>query len=51
VEALRQAGALDGTALRSLARYHRPKGLDPHGEVASEAVAEFDLTPVGELLG
>jgi L-asparaginase II len=51
VEALRQAGALDAAALRSLARYHRPKGLDPHGEAASEAVAEFDLTPVGELLG
>ena len=51
VEALRQAGALDGAALRSLARYHRPKGLDPHGEAVSEAVAEFDLTPVGELLG
>ncbi len=51
VEALRQAGALEGTALRSLARYHRPKGLDPHGEIASEAVAEFDLAPVGELLG
>jgi L-asparaginase II len=50
VEALRQAGALDAAALRSLARYHRPKGLDPHGEAASEAVAEFDLTPVGELL-
>ena len=51
VEALRQAGALEGAALRSLARYHRPKGLDPHGEAVSEAIAEFDLAPVGELLG
>jgi L-asparaginase II len=51
VEALRQAGVVEGVALRSLARYHRPKGLDPRGEAASEAIAEFDLAPVGELLG
>ena len=51
VEALRQTGALDGAALRSLSRYHRPKGLDPRGEGVSEAIAEFDLAPVGELLG
>ena len=31
VEALRQAGVLDGGALRELARYHRPVILDPHG--------------------
>ena len=31
VEALRQAGVLDGQALRVLARYHRPPMLDPHG--------------------
>jgi L-asparaginase II len=51
VEALRQTGALDGAALRALSRYHRPKGLDPRGEGVSEAIAEFDLAPVGELLG
>ena len=33
VEALRQAGVLDGQALRVLARYHRPTILDPHGRV------------------
>ena len=33
VEALRQAGVLDGGALRELARYHRPSTLDPHGRV------------------
>ena len=33
VEALRQAGVLDGGALRELARYHRPVILDPHGRV------------------
>ena len=49
VEALRQAGALDGQALRALARYHRPPSLDPHGQVGAEAVPEFDLAPVGEL--
>jgi L-asparaginase II len=49
VEALRQIGALDGQALRSLARYHRPPSLDPHGQVVAEAIPEFELAPVGEL--
>ncbi len=48
VEALRQAGVLDGQSLRVLSRYHRPAILDPHGRVAAEAVAAFDLAPVGE---
>jgi L-asparaginase II len=51
IEALRQAGALDSAALRALARYHRPTILDPHGRVGAEAVAEFELAPVGELIG
>ncbi len=51
VEALRQVGVLEGQALRVLARYHRPPDLDPHGRVAGEAVASFDLAPVGELTG
>ena len=51
VEALRQAGVLDGGALRDLARYHRPTILDPHGRVGAETIAEFDLAPVGELIG
>ena len=51
VEALRQAGVLDGGALRELARYHRPTVLDPHGRVAAETIAEFELAPVGELIG
>ena len=49
VEALRQVGALEGQALRSLARYHRPPSLDPHGQVVAEAIPEFELAPVGEL--
>jgi L-asparaginase II len=49
VEALHQVGALDGQPLRALARYHRPASVDPHGRAAGEAVAEFDLAPVGEL--
>ena len=49
VESIRQVGALDGQALRSLARYHRPPSLDPHGRVVAEAIPEFDLAPVGEL--
>ena len=51
VEALRQAGVLEGQALRLLARYHRPPYSDPHGRLAAEAVAEFELAPVGELVG
>jgi L-asparaginase II len=51
VEALRQAGVVDGGALRDLARYHRPTMLDPHGRVAAETIAEFELAPVGELIG
>jgi L-asparaginase II len=51
VEALRQAGAIDGAALRALARYHRPTILDPHGRVGAEAIAEFELAPMGELIG
>ncbi|HSL77977.1 MAG TPA: asparaginase [Candidatus Limnocylindrales bacterium] len=51
VEALRQVGVLDGQALRVLARYHRPTILDPHGRVGAESIAEFELAPVGELIG
>lgn len=50
VEALRQAGVLEGQALRSLARYHRPTTLDSHGRVAAEAVPDFELAPIGELV-
>ena len=51
VEALRQAGVLDAQALRVLARYHKPTILDPHGRVGAESIAEFQLAPVGELIG
>ena len=50
VEALRQANALQPAALRALARYHRPVSLDPHGRVGAEAVPDFELAPLGELL-
>jgi L-asparaginase II len=50
VETLRQIGILDAAALRALGRYHRPVALDPRGVPVGEAVPEFDLTPVGELL-
>jgi L-asparaginase II len=50
VETLRQVGVLDSAALRALGRYHRPLALDPRGEPAAEAVASFELAPVGELL-
>jgi hypothetical protein len=50
VETLRQVGGLDAAAQRALHRYHRPVALDPRGETVAEAVAEFELIPVGELL-
>ena len=50
VEALRQVGVIEGQALRVLARYHRPVLLDPHGRQAAEAIPEFELAPVGELV-
>ena len=42
---------LDGQALRTLARYHRPITPDPHGRPAAEAIPDFELAPVGELIG
>jgi hypothetical protein len=50
VEVLGQAGVLDAQALRVLARYHRPVDLDPHGRIGAEAVPDFDLAPLGELV-
>ena len=50
VETLRQIGVLDPAALRALGRYQRPPALDPRGGQAGEAVAAFELAPVGELL-
>jgi L-asparaginase II len=51
VEALVQTGVLEGQPLRMLGRYHRPTALDPHGRIAAEAVAQFELAPIGELVG
>ena len=51
VEAVRQAGLLHGEPLAALGRYHRPPVSDPHGRPAAEAVADFLLAPVGELIG
>src|SRR2546428_6585080 len=51
VEALRQAGVVDGQALRMLSRYHRPVSLDPHGRTAATAIPAFDLAPIRELIG
>jgi L-asparaginase II len=50
IEALHQAGVLDDRALRELARYHRPKSTDPRGNAVGEAIPNFDLAPVGELI-
>jgi L-asparaginase II len=51
VEALRQVGLLDEAAVRQLTRYHRMPSFDPRGNVAAEAIPEFELVPVGELVG
>jgi len=51
IEALTQAGILDGQSVRMLSRYHRPTVVDPHGRTVAEALAEFELAPVGELSG
>ena len=51
IEALVQAGVLDGQPLRMLARYAHPTISDPHGRLAGEAIAKFELAPLGELLG
>lgn len=51
VEALAQAGVLEGQPLRMLSRYHRPVSPDAHGRPAAEALVSFELAPVGELLG
>jgi L-asparaginase II len=50
VEVLAQAGVLDAQALRVLARYHRPVDLDPHGRIGAEAIPDFELAPLGELV-
>ncbi|MEO5703531.1 MAG: asparaginase [Candidatus Limnocylindrales bacterium] len=50
IEALAQAGVLDGQPLRMLNRYHRPLTTDPHGRQSAEALASFELAPLGELL-
>jgi L-asparaginase II len=50
VEALRQAGVTAEHDLRALGRYHRPVVTDPHGRLAAEAIVDFDLAPVGELI-
>lgn len=50
IEALWQVGAIDERALRQLGRYHRPPLTDPRGQVTGEAVATFELAPLGELL-
>jgi len=50
VEVLAQSGVLESQALRMLARYHRPAILDPHGRVGAEAVPDFELAPLRELL-
>jgi L-asparaginase II len=50
VETLVQLGVVRDADLRQLAPYHRPAVADPHGRIVAEAVASFELAPVGELV-
>jgi L-asparaginase II len=50
IEALAQVGALDDEGVRGLDRYHRPPVFDPRGKQAGEAVPEFQLAPISELI-
>jgi L-asparaginase II len=50
IEALSQVGGLDDAAVRDLAGYHRPPALDPRGKPVGEAVPEFQLAPISELI-
>lgn len=49
IEALRQVGALDDTALRRLDGFRRPATVDPNGRPAAETVARFELAPLVEM--
>ena len=50
VETLVQVGLLDHSSTRVLGRYYRPGERDDEGRVVTEAVATFDLLPVGQLV-
>jgi L-asparaginase II len=50
LEALRQVGVLDDRTLQGLAAYHKPITADPHGRPAAQAIPDFELAPVGELI-
>ena len=50
VEALWQVQALDEDAVGRLERFHRPPVFDPRGERTGEAVPEFQLAPISELI-
>jgi L-asparaginase II len=50
VEALSQIGVLSERELRLLGRHHRPPIRDPRGELSGEAVPQFELAPISELV-
>ena len=49
MEALVQAGVLDGQPLRILSRYHVPISPDPHGRAVAGRWPQFELAPLAEL--
>lgn len=49
IEALRQVGVLRPVALERLDAYRRPAVSDPHGRIAAETIARFELAPVAEM--
>ena len=50
MEALWQLGVVDERTLRQLGSYHRPQSRDPQGRVNGEAVPDFQLAPILELV-
>ncbi len=50
MEALWQLRVVDERTLRQLGHYHRPPSRDPRGGVSGEAVPDFQLAPILELL-
>jgi L-asparaginase II len=50
VEALEQVEVLSTQLVRQLGAYHRPIERDPRGAPCSEALPEFELAPISELV-
>lgn len=50
VEALAQIAVLNEKVVRELSGYHHPPARDPRGAVSGEAIPDFRLAPISELV-